>query len=256
MTRKKHRLSATRRWHRSVGASSAVFVIFMVFSGLAINHANSLGLDRSHVSQSFLLDWYGLGEPESIKSFAIEENWLSFAGSQVYLDGEQVSTLSGGVGAVFNGGMLIAAGSDELLLLDREGGLIERLPWEQPGSISIESIGLLGDGSVSVKTGDRLWLADAQLLQWQSVNKATVTPTWSAPASAPGAIHLAITQQYRGAGLSLERLLLDLHSGRFFGSAGVLVYDLLALAIGFLAISGLILWARGRRNGKNRLSKR
>ena len=56
--------------------------------------------------------------------------------------------------------------------------------------------------------------------------------------------------------MSLERLLLDLHSGRFFGSAGVLVYDVLALAIGFLAISGLILWIRGRRNGTNRLSKR
>jgi len=237
-----------------MGASAAVFIIFMVFSGLAINHANTLGLDRSHVSRSFLLDWYGLGEPETINSFSIDENWLSFAGSQVYLDGQQVSTLSGGVGAVFNGDMLIVAGSDELLLLDREGGLIERLPWEQ--SVSIESIGLLGDGSVSVKSGDRLWLADAQLLQWQSVNKATVTPTWSVPTSAPGAIHLAITQQYRGAGLSLERLLLDLHSGRFFGSAGVLIYDLLALAIGFLAISGLILWARGRRNGKNRLSKR
>ena len=28
------------------------------------------------------------------------------------------------------------------------------------------------------------------------------------------------------------------------------VYDLLALAVAFLAISGLIFWLRGRRNGK------
>jgi len=47
----------------------------------------------------------------------------------------------------------------------------------------------------------------------------------------------------------MERLLLDFHSGRIFGPVGVLVYDLLALAVGFMAISGLVLWFRGRRNG-------
>jgi len=47
-------------------------------------------------------------------------------------------------------------------------------------------------------------------------------------------------------------VLLDLHSGRIFGPVGVLVYDLLALTLGFLAISGLVLWFRGRRNGKSK----
>ncbi len=65
----------------------------------------------------------------------------------------------------------------------------------------------------------------------------------------------AITRVYRGEGLSLERLLLDLHSGRIFGSIGVLVYDLLALALGFLSISGLVLWFRSRRNGKVQIKK-
>ncbi len=50
----------------------------------------------------------------------------------------------------------------------------------------------------------------------------------------------------------MERVLLDLHSGRIFGPVGVLVYDLLALALGFLSISGLLLWFRGRRNGKRK----
>ena len=58
-----------------------------------------------------------------------------------------------------------------------------------------------------------------------------------------------ILRQYRGHGLSLERLLLDFHSGRIFGPAGVVIYDLLALVLGFLAISGLVLFLRGRRNG-------
>ena len=65
----------------------------------------------------------------------------------------------------------------------------------------------------------------------------------------------AIVRHYRGNGMSLERILLDSHSGRIFGTAGVIIYDILALAVGFLAISGLVLWLRGRRNG-NRNGRR
>ena len=252
MVRKKRSTSATRRLHRSVGAGAALFVVFMVLSGLAINHSNGLGLDQRHVSQPFLLSWYGLGVPETIQSYRAGDDWVSFAGSQLYLNDKPVSTVSGGVGAVFNGDMLIAAGSDELLLLNPDGELIERLPWGPPGSEPIESIGILASEIVVVKSASQLWLADAQLLNWQQADHSVADPQWSFSGLVPDALQQSITKHYRGDGLSLERLLLDFHSGRIFGSLGVLVYDLLALAVGFLAISGLVLWLRGRQNGKRK----
>jgi len=226
-----------------------VFIIFMVLSGLAINHSNGLGLDQRHVSQSFLLGWYGLEGPDQILSFSTGSDWVSFAGSQLYFNSSAISTVTDGVGAVSSGDMLVVAGGEELLLLDPGGGLIERIHWGSHGEGPIESIGLLADGSVVVKTSHQLWLADAQLLSWQQAEATTTTPVWSSPGSAPEALQQAITHQYRGNGLSLEHVLLDFHSGRIFGSIGVFVYDLLALAVGFLAISGLIFWLRGRRNG-------
>ncbi len=250
MARNKPQNSIVRRLHRSLGAGTAVFIIFMVLSGLTINHSNGLGLDQRHVSQPFVLDWYGLEEPEHIRSFALGNNWLSFAGSRLYLNGNPVSGLTSGVGAVSSHDMLVAAGSEELLLLDREGRLIERLPWGPSGAGPIESIGLLEDGIIVVKSADQLWLADADLLNWQQAEGTNVNPAWAFSEPAPGALHEAITRHYRGDGLSLERVLLDIHSGRIFGSIGVLVYDLLALAVAFLAISGLVFWLRGRRNGK------
>ena len=250
MADKKRKVSTARRLHRTFGAGTAIFVIFMVLSGLFINHSNGLGLDQRHVSQPFVLDWYGLGEPESIRSFALGNDWLSFAGSQLYLNGSSVSTISNGVGAVSSHNILIAAGNDELLLLNRDGRLIERLPWGPPGAGPIESIGLLTDGFVMVKSLNQLWLADADLLNWQRTEGTGASPQWALSESAPRVILQAITINYRGDGLSLERLLLDFHSGRIFGSVGILVYDLLALATGFLAISGLVFWLRGRRNGK------
>jgi len=252
MGRKKRKASALRRLHRSLGAAAALFVLFIVISGIAINHSNDLGLDRRHVSQPFLLDWYGLGAPDKLLGFDLGDAWLSFAGAQLYLDEKPVAAISGGVGAVSSGGLLIAAGSDELLLLDHDGNLVERQPWATVDAAAIESIGLDDNGAVLVKSGGRLWSADADLLSWQLGDEATANARWATPAPAPGELKQAITRSYRGQGPSLEKVLLDLHSGRFFGTAGVIVYDLLALALGFLALSGLVLWWRSRRNGKSK----
>ena len=248
MARKKPQNSLVRRLHRCLGAGTAIFIIFMVLSGLTINHSSGLGLDQRHVSQPFLLGWYGLEGPDQIHSFSAGSNWVSFAGSQLYFNSSAISTVTNGVGVVFSGDMLVVAGGGELLLLDSGGSLIERIPWGSNGEKPIESIGLLADDGVVVKTSHQLWLADAQLLSWQPSDTTIATPVWSSPGPAPETLKQAIAHQYRGDGLSLERVLLDFHSGRIFGFIGVVVYDLLALAVGFLAISVLIFWLRGRRN--------
>lgn len=250
VARKKRRTSAARRLHRSLGASASVFIIFLVLSGVAINHSNTMGLDKKPVSQDILLDWYGLEKPKNIEGYRVADQWLSFAGSQVFLDDKPVSNLSNGLGAVTNGDILVVAGSDELLLLDSTGLLIERQAWEAAPADPIISIGSLPDGTVSLKTERQTWLPDQDFIQWTSIEDATINPDWAHSETPPATLIQAITSSYRGHGLSLERVLLDLHSGRFFGNIGVLVYDLVALILGFLAVSGLTLWFKNRRKGK------
>lgn len=241
-----------RRSHRSLGAGALVFIIFMVVTGIIINHSHSLGLDRRHLSASYLLEWYGLAGPEQIASYELGEDWLSIAGSQIFLNDVPVSEISNAVGAAIYGELLIIAASDELLLLDKSGQLIERQAWQNYGTAPIESIGLLPDGGVVLKSGQDNWQADADFISWNPAVNNPDEPQWSTSSPAPENLGQAIRRQYHGEGPSLERVLLDLHSGRFFGPVGVLIYDLLALSLGFLAISGLVLWSRGRGNDKSK----
>ncbi|MEK9766944.1 MAG: PepSY-associated TM helix domain-containing protein, partial [Thalassolituus sp.] len=47
--------------------------------------------------------------------------------------------------------------------------------------------------------------------------------------------------------ISLQRIVLDIHSGRWFGSWGIWMMDLAAVVLILLSISGLWLWwSRGR----------
>jgi hypothetical protein len=248
---RKWKTPAIRRTHRSVGAAAAVFVLFMVLSGVAINHSNGLGLDQRHVSNGYLLSHYGINAPD-IQSFQLDDDWLSLAGSWLYFNQTAVAEIAGGLGAVASKQWIVVAGHDELLVLDQLGELVERLAWRQISATAVEAVGLASDGRITVKSDGGLWIADGELLDWQQILDGGEIVQWASPSPAPAELERLITRHYQGDGLSMERLLLDLHSGRVFGPLGVLAYDLLALATGFLALSGLVLWFRSRRNGKSR----
>jgi uncharacterized iron-regulated membrane protein len=62
----------------------------------------------------------------------------------------------------------------------------------------------------------------------------------------------AISHAYRGSGLTLERILLDLHTGRLFGPAGVALINIASILLLVLIFSGIVLWiSRARANGSN-----
>ena len=54
---------------------------------------------------------------------------------------------------------------------------------------------------------------------------------------------------YRGTGVSVARLLADLHSGRLFTNAGPIVMDAVGVILIALSVFGIMLWVRGAPRG-------
>ncbi|MCP4062748.1 MAG: hypothetical protein GY740_05680 [Gammaproteobacteria bacterium] len=81
---------------------------------------------------------------------------------------------------------------------------------------------------------------------WTSVPPANKQVAWSSPRATPAAVRKQLLDTYHGEGISLQQLLLDLHSGRIM-RIGPWISDLSALAILLLVISGLINWCRRPR---------
>ena len=224
------------RWHRRAGVAAAAVLLYLVVTGLPLQYSSELQLGKRYVAWASVLDWYGLQAPESVRS----SSGLTAVGDAIFDQAGFLLSLEEFKGAVSVSGMLVAAGEDELVLLQPETlALLERWPLPTPA----QAIGIWQD-RVIVKAGGSYLLADADLVNWRTETAPPEGVAWASLKNLPSSQAAAFRSQYRQRMLTLERAFQDLHSGRFFGWFGMVIIDVASLLLVFLAISGLVMWAR------------
>ncbi|MBT8117819.1 MAG: PepSY domain-containing protein [Gammaproteobacteria bacterium] len=255
MTRHPKHKSAGRRlrslylWHRWIGLTAAAFVIVLSLTGLALNHTGEMALDSRYVESPALLDWYGIRAPDEVTAFRAGPLTIASIGRQVYVDNVLLPNIEPPLaGAVQLDEFVVVALADSLLLLTRAGELVERLGSVAGIPADILSVGVTPDQRLVLQTASGYQATDAGLIDWKRTAPAEVA--WSAPVQPEPALVSALQQRYRGTGLSVERVMLDLHSGRILGAWGVWLMDGAAIVFLLLAFSGIWLWGRRRASAR------
>ncbi|HAJ91247.1 MAG TPA: hypothetical protein DCO71_01265 [Gammaproteobacteria bacterium] len=236
-------------WHRYIGISTAVFVIVLTLTGLALNHTDELKLDSSYVQSDLLLDWYGINAPGELTSYTSGPVSVTAVNNQIFWGNEPLAHVSAPLAGllIYRDLVVIAAGRG-LSLYTTEGELIEKLEHVAGMPTGILAIGTTAQALLAVKTAQGIYLTDDSMLEWRLAENPDVL--WSeATPLAPG-LNEALQAAYRGTGLPAERVLLDLHSGRILGRMGIYLVDAAAILFLLLAISGVWLWARRRASIK------
>lgn len=242
-------------WHRYIGIAAALFVIVLTVTGLVLNHTDELQLDASYIQSDFLLDWYSINAPGTLTGYTSGPVTVTAVDDRIFWGEEPLPHLSGPLAGllVYRDLVIIAAGG-VLSLYSADGELIEKLEHVAGVPTGILAIGIAAQETwLAVKTAGGIYLTDDSMLEWQLADNPEVF--WSETTPVPPALHEALQAAYRGTGLPLERVLLDLHSGRFFGRAGVYVVDAAAILFLLLAMSGIWLWARRRSSIKSHRRK-
>jgi hypothetical protein len=231
-------------WHRYFGLAAVLFVVVLCTTGIALNHTDSLRLDSRYVRSDALLDWYGIHAPASIRSYRAGACTISQVGDQVYWNTRRLPAIEARLqGAVSFAGLVIVALEDSLLLFTEQGELIEQLGTAAGVPAPVRAIGLTTGGLV-VKTTTGSYRTEENLLDWKAAPDGDIT--WAAAQVPAEELAQALHNAYRGSGLPLERVLLDLHSGRILGEPGVWLVDTAAVLFLILAGSGVWLWVRRR----------
>jgi uncharacterized iron-regulated membrane protein len=236
-------------WHRYIGLAAAAFVIMLSVTGLALNHTEQLELDSTHVTSNLLLEWYGVHAPQDMTSYRAGPHTVTAAGSQVYWNTTRLSGIRAPlVGAIAYTDLIILAVPGKLLLFTPGGELVEQLDGAAGVPAGMQALGITPDNELAIHAAHGYYRTNADFLEWQETD--TLDADWASAVQPAQELTLAVQAAYRGTGLSLERVMLDIHSGRILGSPGVYLVDAAAVLFLLLALSGVWLWARRRNSAR------
>jgi len=230
-------------WHRRLGLASALLVLILSITGLILNRTVEWQLDTHLIKAPWIASWYGLSAKSDPVAYNAGTHWVTVLDDQIYINRQHVGPKDGEIlGAVTWDDSIIIRSETGLTAYSTDGQLYDQIGNDElPGKIS--RIGLMNDGAIAISTDKGAFVAVNDLRQWTPASGPTNdTPDWSTRARAPDDISTAVIKLYNGRGLPISRLLLDIHSGRFFGGWGVYAMDAAAIFLMLLTVSGFYNW--------------
>ena len=241
MTRNRKKPFPFFLWHRRLGLLAMALMIILAITGILLNHTESMKLDERPVVSDILLNWYGLNPKGEAIQFSFNKNTLSQWDHQIFFNQQPIITSDQSLtGFVAINELFIAALQNKILLLDNNGELVEEIDTQHEFH-TISAIGIENGQLVASTSTGQIFMADEQVVSWHKT-KASNT-RWSSPISINEQQKEKLKLAFRGQGLSLERVILDLHSGRIFNDSwGIYLMDASAIILILLSASGFWVW--------------
>ena len=235
-------------WHRWLGIGSAAFLAVVSLTGLVLNHTEFLKLDQIQVRNSFILSRYGMSGAGEISSYRIQaSDTLSHLDGRLYYNRTPLGLGDKPLAIIEGDPITAVATSTRLVFLTSEGELIESLSTPRLPYQSLTTVGKAPDGTPVFVAPNGNWSPDADWIHFASYEGSySVEPMTTIRLSEEDAE--ALLALFQGDGISLYRVLLDLHSGRLLGWGGRTLMDLSAIAILILISSGIGGWLRKARH--------
>jgi hypothetical protein len=243
MSRLTRAIRFVRHWHARVGVLAALFLLLLALTGLALNHTDALNLAQKKVDSGWVMRWYGLQSAAPQQGYLFESGYFVGDSERWVMDGYDLYAPSGvAVGAIEIDGIRYVATDASLHLYQPDGSLIDQLSGPALPAQPIRRIGK--HGTFIVLETSRGIFASADALTWESSSVADII--WAQPQALPDKV-ADEAAPYFAPSLSLERVLLDVHSGRILGRYGPYLMDIAALVLIALALSGLWMYVRTLR---------
>tara|TARA_B100000676_G_scaffold313025_1_gene390783 strand:- start:3937 stop:4686 length:750 start_codon:yes stop_codon:yes gene_type:complete len=231
-------------WHRNLGLSCSILLVIILITGIPLNHVEYFGLDRKFIKNNFIQTWYGMEPTSEGVSYKVGDKWLTYLDGSLYLNGSELDTPSiSFIGAIFFNDSIIVASKYSLMIYTLDGTLVENI-FDIGTPNPIVRIGRSEDNRVVIQKENSDKLATADFFKWSNYD---LRVTSNKPGQLPNEIREEFLNSVRGKGLPWSRLLLDLHSGRFFGNWGPYIFDIVAISLLVLVFTGFYNWYKTRR---------
>ncbi|MCW8929837.1 MAG: PepSY domain-containing protein [Gammaproteobacteria bacterium] len=244
-THKKGRLLPFIIFHRWIGLSSLLLLILVSITGILLNHTEEFSLDEQYINNNWLQKWYGIKMPEQQKIIKLDNDHFAQIGKQIYFNQLRIAEDNAPLRGVYKtNDFNVIILRDSLYLLTFDGDLIEKINSENglPTPISHAGFSDSKNKQIILEIKKKLYTTKDNFISWSEAKTEIISPLIL------GKPDNDVKENYRNAylgnELSLERVILDLHSGRLFGSLGIYLMDFAAIILIMLGLSGTWIWSR------------
>lgn len=220
MSKKIHWRLIILRWHRRIGLVLSVFLLWMLASGVFLNHSDDLSFNKRFMSNVKLLQWYGVAPPPSYNFF--DKN-IEVSTDGLWLGQQNLGSCSKFLGIATLEQMSVIACAERIILLSNQAEVIDQI--DEPRGLKQRFVAMSQQNQI-------VYLKDEHViyqLNLDDLSVALANPLqpliWFKPS-------LPSIQ------ISLERVLLDAHSGRLLGTWGKYLVDAFAAILFVLLMSG------------------
>lgn len=240
--------SFVRRWHVRIGLSTGIVLVMLATTGILINHAQTLSLSETRIP-SWLAAWsYNLKEND-IQSIRLGEIEAETDGVELWVSANGVTHTSDCsenlIGARRFAEEIWISCENQISIYLVEAGTPELVEQINVYSGLPNPISRFGACNLApcVESQSQLFRYSQLQFNWQIAEAENGMFFWSEEPQTSKAFIVPLE-------LNWHRWLLDLHSGRLFGSIGVFIVDLTGIALLILVTTGIIRWLRIRGKTK------
>lgn len=235
------------RWHKRIGIFCSFFILYIAFTGFALNHTDLFGLSRTALPDSISSLFYGFSEEHQAYSFEFQgvDHTLETQGPRIIANDQFLTNCEAPIGVLVDEAYWLLACKKQLSVYVENLGLLDNFDASLGFDFPIEQIGRC-DKSICVRSiSGKQWRVDIEEFRWVDSNDVKLVDA-SIQFAQTGGFGQNVSE------FNWERFFLDIHSGRIFGTWGVLFFDLLSLLFVLLAVSGIYMWAKPKKSKKRK----
>lgn len=231
-------------------------LLFMTVTGLLLNRADELGLREKTLKWRWVMERYGFDFDQVVTGVELSSGQMVTQASDSIVYQSSIIAQSQDLllaVAQLGDGHLCVATTSKVHYVSPQGELIESLDALSLPPGPIKAIGVMDGRYLVIEHGSEqsseVSVFDESLLSFESLSQAKGI-VWS-----PTSEQLLGSQKEQtllvlmGHGMALDRVLLDLHTGKLFGKVGKFFVDLFGYGIIAVSITGVVLTIK-KRNRK------
>ena len=235
-----------RKLHKYLGFTFSIFILHLTVTGILLTYPKTFNIEETYVSNFFILKKYNMETHREVYGLSNEEDEVVIIRNNIYVNRQFVDKFSDEIINVLyqkkkNKIIILSKNTIGIYFFENIDGALEiKDIISLENTKKMKDLGLNLSGNIIFLKNDSEYynLNDNYLLEL--VNEKDKNIKWSNISKIDKGLAKYYLNIHQGKGVSLTRILTELHNGKFFGSIFTLILFFSSLSLIFLTLSSFI----------------